>query len=179
MDNKILYTPVLIIFVVTACNVFSSDENSDLVIRQGEYIQQAQKISIEGSVVSAGPIGGYFRQTLTFSDGGEVDVKVSSDIPSEAGTAEASYNVSGDNLILNIEKSTTPAFSEGEKVTYTNYKEVDDQFKETFDSASSSYTFEGPGLILAKEQPDKQDLDEDGDVTEKIVLTKYYKYVVR
>ena len=179
MNYKVLLFPVLILIVITGCDVFSSERNSDPAIKQGEYIQRAQKISVEGSVVSAGPIGGYFQQTFVFSDAGEADVKVSSDIPSENGTAKASYNVSGDNLILNINQSKTSAFPEGKEITYRSYKQVNDQYKEPFESAPSNYTFEGSGLILTKEQPDKQDLDEDGDVTEKIVLTEYYKYVVR
>ena len=161
----------------TGCNPADSSEITP--IKAGQYEQKAQKITVGDSLVTAAPVGGYFQKSFQFHEGMGVTIEITSDIASENGTAKAHYSVSGDRLTVEIQKSTTSYYKSNNKVTFHSFKEVNESYSHSFETGNNSYVFHGPGLLLTTHQPDEKDLDDDGNTSETVATTEYYKYGVQ
>lgn len=172
---KLYTTYILLIITILSCNSTGEDPATG-ALDHGAYEYNAQKSVIENSVVSAGPVGGYFNLTMQIGERSEVKIEVISDITSENGTAEGSYQTSGDQLILHIKTSTTDYFQKGEEIVYDSYQVADNNHSETLETDSVNHTFQGPGLILTEANTDGQDLDDDGDTSEEVIQSHYFTY---
>lgn len=168
----------LSLLFLSSCSSTDKGKLVNTPIQQGIYQQQAQRIEIGNEPFSATPVGGYFQKNLHFFEDGSLEIEVKSDIPSEDGNAKANYDTSGEELMVTIKSSNTSYYENGNTLTYDPFEIVDEDYRETIETDSQSFVFEGPGLILHSQQADSDDLDEDGKTSEMVETIEYFHYTV-
>ncbi|MEX0610108.1 MAG: hypothetical protein WD016_09565 [Balneolaceae bacterium] len=167
------------LFFIGCSNVTSPNEASlDSQIQPGVYKLQAEQTLIGNDQYSHAVANenGYLFKNIHFLEGYSLHMEIKSDIVSENGYAEAKYSVSGQKLVVNIKQTTTTYYDKDSSLTFDSYNLVDENYTETVEMGSTSYTFEGPGLILRKNITDSQDLDKDDDTSEVVQVIEYYRY---
>lgn len=180
MKNYTIGIIVIIFGIITfsACNSSFEGSKFATTIKPGIYRIEAFHIKVGRKQISTyigeGPT--YLYRTFHFSKEGSLSIQVHSDIPDEIGVANAQYTVSGKKLIVSIKKSTTSLYPAGSQIIFTSFKTVSSRYSKTFHDNSGTSVFHGPGLILHKKYPDKQDINNNEDTTETVHKTFFYKY---
>lgn len=182
--STFIITILIFAFILAvSCNTSGSSRNTEQgnsAIEPGVYEQQAQRTLVGDSMFSASPVGGFFQQSLRFFEEDTIRIEVQSDISNENGVARGQYSASGDTaLTVAISSSTTSVYSSGNTISFEPIQLVDESFSETFPDGNQEFVFHGPGLILHNRQPDRNDLDQDGNTFEIVDEALYFKFIVR
>lgn len=163
--------------LITSCSTTTTgDPSTDSIIEPGTYTHVAERTTIGSDVHSVYEAIGYLHKKLHFFGHDSLYLEIKSDIIPENGQAKGTYTTSEqEELLVNIRNSNTTYIEKDSSLTFNSYKVVDESYEEILEKDSTSFVYEGPGLILQIKKSDSDDLDKDGDTTEMVYITEYFQ----